>query len=346
MDTGTNDDREAALRPLRTIGGVVSSLRAGDLSAEEERSAVIQVTSAAESSLRRLLRDQPDVALPVRLRALAPDELSSDEVLAELRQHDRISIELAASVHDLFEVRRRLKEGGSISAGDGDLAYRVASRLEQEALTPPSRAASATPSAVDQTVFLPVDPAEDTTAGGRRRVNPFVALGAFLLLAAIGLGIWAMSRRNTASEMDQGIVLFRNGSYADAAPHFYRYAQENPDDATPHLYLARIHRLLERNDLAVPELRSALELAPTDPDVHTELGILLSDAGRFDEAVVRFREAIRLDPEAPTPWVGLVRALRAGGAPQTADSVLARAPADVRAMLARQPPSPPNDTVP
>ena len=338
METGTNDDREAALRPLRTIGGVIASLRLGDLAGDEERSAVTQVASAVESSLRRLLRDQPDIALPVRLRALAPDELGSDEVLAELRQHDRISIELAASVHDLFEVRRRIKEGGAVSPGDGELAYRVASRLEQEAITPPPRTPTATSIPVDETVFLPVD---STGASGSRgfKLNPFVALGAVLLLAAIGLGIWALTRGGAEEEMAQGITLFRSGSYADAAAHFYRYAQENPDDATPHLYLARIHRLMDRNDLAVPEIRAALELAPQDPLAHTELGLLLTDAGRFDEAVVRFREAIRLDPEAPTAWAGLVRALRAAGAPESADSVLARAPAVVRASLASQAPA-------
>ena len=78
MEQGPHDETEAALRPLRTIGNVVASLRLGTLPPDEERSAIIQIASAVEMSLRRVLRDHPNIAVPVRLRALAPDELGSD----------------------------------------------------------------------------------------------------------------------------------------------------------------------------------------------------------------------------------------------------------------------------
>src|SRR5690606_9016598 len=112
----------------------------------ETRTAVVQVAAAVEMSLRRLLRDFPTAALQVRLRALAPDELRADEVLAELRQHDQISIELAAAVHDLLEVRQRLRDGAPLSPHDATLAYHVADRLEHEASrTHPPAAAPAPP---------------------------------------------------------------------------------------------------------------------------------------------------------------------------------------------------------
>ncbi|MBW3628628.1 MAG: hypothetical protein KY464_04945, partial [Gemmatimonadetes bacterium] len=155
------------MRPLRTIGNVVASLRGGSLAPEEERSAVIQVASAVEMSLRRVLRDHPAIAVPVRLRALAPDELAADEVLAELRQHDRISIELAASVHDLLDLRRRLKEGRPVGPTDAASAYQVADRLEQEvsdALRPapaPEEIATQALPLGDGTVMYPPDFGED-----------------------------------------------------------------------------------------------------------------------------------------------------------------------------------------
>jgi tetratricopeptide (TPR) repeat protein len=343
VEQGPHDEREAALRPLRTIGAVVASLRRGGLPPDEERSAVIQVASAVEMSLRRVLRDHPDVALPVRLRALAPDELGADEVLAELRQHDRISIELAASVHDLLELRRGLREGRPLGPSDGASAYRVADLLEREVAEPvrpsPSTGSLATEAlpAADATVLYPADQRTDEPPT-RRGNRLYWAAGAVLLLLLVPLGLWLGTRGGGDEEMERGIALFRSAAYADAASHFFRYSQANPEDPTPHLYLARIHRRLKRYDLAVPELEKALELAPDDAAAHTELGLLLTDTRHYDDAVGRFREALRLDSDADAAWVGLVRALRAAGREDLAGGELARAPADVRAMLTRPAP--------
>ena len=350
MEQGTHEEREAALRPLRTIGKVIADLRRGSLAAEEERSAIIQVASAVEMSLRRVLRDHPDIAIPVRLRALAPDELGPDEVLAELRQHDRISIDLAAAVHDLLELRRRLKEGAPVGPNDGTSAYRVADRLEREVsdpLPPESLAEEARPA----TVLPGAPPVEAPPAAGEApeveeedadqelpsrwsNRNLYLVAGGLLLLLLLPLGYWLATRQDT-SELDQGIALFRTAAYADAANHFYRYAQENPGDPVPHLYLARIHRRLKRYDLAAPELSAALRLAPDDPAVYAELGFLLTDTQRYDQAVSRFRQALRLDPENQQAWIGLVRALRVAGQHDAAARVLTSAPPEVRAMLAR-----------
>lgn len=344
MDSGSQDERETALRPLRMVGGAIDALRAGTAAGEEARAGVVQVASAVEASLRRVLRDEPGIAMPVRLRALAPDELSADEVLAELRQHDRISIALAASVHDLLESRRRLKSGGAVQAADRDRAIEVAGRVEQEVLHPRAAypGAAETLPAGDETVALHLD-AEPAPAGrwGRKRLLAAGGIVLLLLLVLVPLAIWLPSR-NDDSQMAEGIALFRSGSYADAASRFYRHAQENPDDHVSRLYLARIHRRLERYDLAASSLQEALRIAPDDAAVYAELGFLLTDLGRHDEAVGRFREAIRRDPESEQAWIGLVRVLRAGGQEDAAARVLATAPANVRAMLARPATSPAN----
>src|SRR5690606_1559444 len=235
-----------------------------------------------EMSLRRLLRDFPAAALQVRLRALAPDELRADEVLAELRQHDQISIELAAAVHDLLEVRHRLRDGSPLSPHDGTLAYRVADRLEHEANRPRQHAAGTNPPAAEldeeEETVLATSAARRsrrlTPATDRRNVRLGVAGAAILILAALGVW-WAIPRG--AGELDEGITRFRMGAYEDAATHFWRYAEENPRDATPRLYLARIHRRMARPNLAVAQLDTALQLAPEDADVHAELGFLLID---------------------------------------------------------------------
>src|SRR5687768_4071407 len=154
-------------------------------------------------SLRRVLRDHPAIAIPVRLRALAPDELAADEVLAELRQHDRISIDLAAAVHDLLELRRRLKEGAAVGPGDGASACLVADRLEAEVSDSLSPAPTSEPpapgdplAAADAPAPEP-DPAapdtpemEDAEPRGRRPLVYWGAGAALLLLLLVPLAFW------------------------------------------------------------------------------------------------------------------------------------------------------------
>lgn len=344
METGTHEDPESVLRPLRNVAGAVTALRSPSLPAEEARGAIVQVAAAVESSLRRLLRDLPAAALQVRLRALAPDELGADEVLAELRQHDRISMELAAAVHDLFEARQRLRGGTAPSAPDAELAYRVADRLEHEVVSPRPVPRTVPPvdatMAMDETIMAPPPP--------RRPLSPFADIprrwlwagGGLLALLVVGLGIWLATPRDT-SQLQQGITLFRSGAYEDAASYFYRYSQANPDDATPHLYLARIHRRTRRVDLARDALAKALDLAPEDAGVHTELGWLLLDTGHPAPAVDRFRKAVELGPESEMAWAGLVRALRESGRGDAADRALGLAPPAIRQRLSRPGPAAP-----
>ncbi|HET7273839.1 MAG TPA: tetratricopeptide repeat protein [Longimicrobiaceae bacterium] len=154
-----------------------------------------------------------------------------------------------------------------------------------------------------------------------------------LLAVVVVAGVLWTRGRGAHSEMEQGVALFRTGAYADAASHFFRYARSHPDEVAPHLYLARIHRRLERPDLAAPELKEALRIAPDDAGVHRELGFFFMDAGSYDAAIERFREALRLDPSSETAWVGMVQALRASGQTGMAESMLEQAPAEVQALL-------------
>lgn len=336
MEAGS-EDQDSALRPLRNAASATAALRSGALSDSDTRSAVAQVAAAVEMSLRRLLRDFPGAALQVRLRALAPDELRADEVLAELRQHDQISIELAAAVHDLLEVRQRLRSGGTLSPHDATLAYHVADRLEHEAThrrpipTPPP---PSEPREEEMTVasVVPRKRRGRLAVGALPRNVQMGAIGALVLLL-LTLGIW-WAVPGDSGQLEEGIMRFRTGSYEDAAAYFFRYAEAHPKDPTPRLYLARIHRRMGRHQLAVAQLDTALRLAPEDPDVHTELGFLLLDTDHPAEAVDRFRSALSLDPRSEAAWAGLVTALRTDGRPDAAERVLQRAPPSVRTRLA------------
>lgn len=319
----------------RAIGAARDALaRLG--SAEDpppRRAAFIEAADAVELALRRRLRDAEHLPNDIRLRALDRDDLRPDEVLGELRRHDLLGIDTAAGVHELFEARRRVGGGGEPTSDDARLASRVVDSLEAPAAPPPPDATLPAPDLVDSDATLPEAAPAPAVAGARLR--PRGGAGALIAAAALVLvvALFFVLRGRDDSAMAEGIALFRSGAYADAASRFWRYAEENPDDPTPHLYLARIHRRMGRLDLAVPEVRSALELAPDDADAHTELGFILFESGRHEEAIERFRTAIGHDPDGAEAWIGLVTVLGASDRGDAAERVLERAPDRVRERL-------------
>jgi tetratricopeptide (TPR) repeat protein len=329
-----NDSRDAALRPLHGAWDARSSLREGIEDPEAERSALLRLGEAIESSLRRVFRNDTSQPAELRLQALAPDELSAEDLITALRQRDRISIELAAAFHELLQVRRRLLYGAGAARHDVLLALRVADQLEREALSiqpvahpPPPAAAAAASSTADA-----ADPAPRTLTGSGLGVPWWWALVGLAAIVVFALGLWWATAR-PGPRLDEAIALFRTGDYDRAAAQFEQHAQARPDDPTPRLYLARIHRRLARYEEAREQLRLALDAAPDDPALHRELGFLLLDVGQAGAAVGRFRAAVERDPDAVEGWMGLVRALRESGQGVAADRVLERAPAAVRARI-------------
>jgi Flp pilus assembly protein TadD len=60
-----------------------------------------------------------------------------------------------------------------------------------------------------------------------------------------------------------------------------------------------------RLELAGARLRDALELAPNDPDINSELGTVLFRTGRNAESVSRFQLALKIDPNHEAALEGL-----------------------------------------
>lgn len=323
----------------------VDALRSGGVEPAVERGLILRVTNAIDRALRRLLRDAESADLTVRLKALAPDELDAESVLGELRRIDRISVELAAGVHELFQLRRRLDDGAALGAADRSRAIQVYGLLESEARgrvtptpattpEPPPPEASPDRFGTADDFDLPAPPPALKGRRARRRspIAPLLLIAAALVLIAFG-AVRYFGGSQGDEQLQRGLALFEQGEYREAAQYFWRYAEANPDDATPHLYLARIHRRERRTELAAEAIRDAERIAPDDPAVRRELGFLLLDTGRPDVAVDRFQEAMELDDESLEGWIGLVRALRESGRGAEADSVVDSAPAEVRALL-------------
>lgn len=295
---------------------------------------------AVEQSLRLLLRADRGAGEQDRMRAMSAQELPLEQLIERLRARDRISIQLAGTIHEL---RRRVDTGGTAFAPgppDADRALELIARLRrevQEQQDAPVREA-AHHAVVDHPIELPKTkavPADD----GTRRAPALLGFG--VGLAALFLALFIVWR-SFGDPFDDGVAAFREGDLTEAVRHFREAVEDDEQDPTPRLYLGRVYRRLGRHEEAGDQLRRAVTLAPRDADIRRELGYLFLDLRSFDAAIRQFEQAVELEPEEEASWIGLVRAMRLGEDPR-AESTLARAPANARALLGREGADSPTD---
>ena len=301
---------------------------------------------AVEQSLRLLLRADRGASEQDRMRAMSAQELPLDQLIERLRARDRISIQLAGTIHEL---RRRVDAGGPAFAPgppDADRALELIARLRREVQerTQAQEDAPVRDAAHHAVVEHPISQPQEASAVPPERVRrrgwtPFrIGLVGGALLGLV-LVIWLATR---SDPMDDGIAAFRDGEMTEAVRHFRDAIAEDEQDATPRLYLGRVYRRMDRYEEAGDQLRRAATLAPRDPDIRRELGYLFIDLRSYDAAVRQFEQAVELEPGEEASWIGLVRAMRLGNDPR-ADATLARAPANARALLGREATDPPTD---
>jgi tetratricopeptide (TPR) repeat protein len=319
-------DPESTLRPLRERAADREALRRGAASAAQ----VVRIARAAETTLRRMLRDDPTAPVELRLRALSADDLPTPELLAELRRRDRIPMDVAAAFHDLDLAAERIAGGTEALERDRELALAVADGVEAHVL-------SRTDPMPLRDPVVPEPPGSDDDERGvhpvpaSRRGVPWGTLAA--LAAIVVLLLLAIRLRGGDDVLRQGETAYREGRVVEAERLFRRAADEDGAAALPRVYLARIYRESGRSDAARREVEAGLRAAPSSAGLHVERGYLLLDTGQASEAVPVFREALRHDRDSDRAWAGLVRALRESGRPADAEQVLRLAPPDLRALM-------------
>lgn len=110
--------------------------------------------------------------------------------------------------------------------------------------------------------------------------------------------------------------------------HAYR---QSPDDYDIRKNLGNLLNDLNRGEEAEPLCRGLVAEQPADPTNHSNHSVALRKLGRLEEAVVAARQAIALAPESPVAWLALANALGAQGqkepAVQAYERVIALKPA-------------------
>lgn len=323
-------DPESTLRPLRQRAADVDALRAGAPSP----ALVVRIARASESTLRRMLRDDPTAPVELRLRALSDDDLSTSDLLAELRRRNRLPMELAAAFHDLDLACERISGGADPGPRDAQLAVHVADGLQAHILSFPADGLLEDPFAPDPDEPVLVGDDEELVHAvppSRRRVpwETLLALATLAILLVLAIRL----RGGGDDDLRRGESALRAGRVAEAETAFRAYADEEPTDPRPRVYLARIYREAGRMPDAEREIQAGLRAAPGDAGLQTEQGYLLLDSNRAPDAVAVFHQAVLSDSTSQRAWAGLVKSLRASGRPTDADQVLRRAPADLRALM-------------
>ena len=143
-----------------------------------------------------------------------------------------------------------------------------------------------------------------------------------------------LTRPNVIVEDNLGLAMHKSGQLDEAAAHFEKALQIQPNDYTALLTMGvtrfhqgrvpeaieyaqatirsepdtpKAHNLLgmalakqNRNEAALDEVRRASELAPKDAEIRNNLGLALVRVGKIPEAIDQFHEAVRLDPQDAT----------------------------------------------
>ncbi|MFZ5765662.1 MAG: tetratricopeptide repeat protein [Thermodesulfobacteriota bacterium] len=126
-----------------------------------------------------------------------------------------------------------------------------------------------------------------------------------LLLALCGCAGLSTMLSGAAGEYDAGMTLFNQGKFEEAAGHFSRATELDPEFGEAYLYLGRSYVNLGRWGSALAPLRTAYRLAPGE--TRKEIGAILLDAlisaaignirqGNFADGISQLREGLDLDP--------------------------------------------------
>lgn len=122
-------------------------------------------------------------------------------------------------------------------------------------------------------------------------VNDLDNAGALLDEAAGLDGAWA------AIAFEQGKYWLRRDDMAAAAIAFARAGRLLPDFAPASANLGAVLGELDRPDEAMAAFQEALRADPDNPQVHNNLGVLLRETGRLGESEAAFRRVIARAPD-------------------------------------------------
>ena len=132
----------------------------------------------------------------------------------------------------------------------------------------------------------------------RRRVPavPKWVLIAVPVVLLLLIGGWLFASRGSGDGLSTGIDAMKAGQREKARGEFAKAVRDDPNAATPHVFLARLSR--EEGDLATAraQLDTALRLEPKNEPALREMGLVLFASKQYDLARRFFVRAVQANP--------------------------------------------------
>jgi tetratricopeptide (TPR) repeat protein len=113
-----------------------------------------------------------------------------------------------------------------------------------------------------------------------------------------------------------GVTSAHQGRLPEAIEYFQAAIRSQPDAPKAHVQLAHAFWTQNRDQEALEEMRRALQFAPKDAEILADFGLALALAGRLPEAIDQLHEALRLNPNNAEAYANLGLALLASGKPR------------------------------
>jgi tetratricopeptide (TPR) repeat protein len=123
-----------------------------------------------------------------------------------------------------------------------------------------------------------------------------IALLVLVVAAIAGYAIFA-KRSDPDRQMNEAVSAMQSGKREAARGAFNEIARDNPELATPHIFLSRMAR--EDGDLGTArrELETAIRLEPSNAMALREMGLILFSAGNYELARRFFVRALNANPD-------------------------------------------------
>lgn len=310
----TPADRSAAQAALNQGRGVYSRL--DQIRGPEDAAAdIMDLWGAAEAAMRAML---------------GGSTLSGQALVRELRQRGTLNLEQANALASFWDARARVDDVGYkptlTDVGFARMGYNELGRAISEtpaggvasapaavapgeerwagpaaagATTAAAAATAATTASTARPAAAPPPPAADRTATAPvvRRRSPGLLIGGLVaLIVILGLVAWlTMGRSSYDKDMAAAIDMMQSSRTEGARAAFSKIASEHPDQAEPHVFLARLARTDGDINTARQELATAIRLEPTNGRAQREMGLLLLGQNNPDLARRFLIRAVQLD---------------------------------------------------
>ncbi len=173
-----------------------------------------------------------------------------------------------------------------------------------------------------------VVPVATQTIAEHRMYLPLAAVICGLVVGGFLAGRWLVRRGKISLLASQvmggaltllagvalGILTFqRNVDYRSELSIWEDTVAKAPGNERAHYNLGKILGDCRRFDEAITQYRTALKIKPDYPEAYYNLGLALSECGRLDEAIVNYRKALEIKPVFAAAYNNLGAALAGRG---------------------------------